>query len=103
MMTRQLESQGYSVHAITDPKQTVTCLKQNKFDLIISDYKMPEIDGIELIQEIRKLDEDIPIVVLTGYPTVFATNYRLQGPTIVTEKPYEMKFLTELIERLLQV
>jgi DNA-binding NtrC family response regulator len=69
-MTDFLRDEGYYVKAIVDPKKAMTEIKLSKFHLIILDLVMPEIDGIEILKEIRKFDDETVITILTGYPSV---------------------------------
>ena len=61
-----LELKGYDVTQCADGKTALELFKQNEFDLCILDVMMPEMDGFALAQEIRKRDQEIPIVFLTA-------------------------------------
>ncbi|MGD8978890.1 MAG: sigma-54 dependent transcriptional regulator [candidate division WOR-3 bacterium] len=62
-----LEQKGYTVFATTDPKQAVDELKANKFDLVISDIKMPEIDGFAFLKQVRAIYPTVPFIFITAY------------------------------------
>jgi two-component system response regulator PilR (NtrC family) len=62
-----LRKEGYDVKAETNPKRALDLVRAEPFDLVIQDLKMPEMDGIELLREIRKLKEDALVVVMTAY------------------------------------
>ncbi len=63
-----LKSQGYQVEFATNGKNALTWLEKRKFDLILLDLMMPEMDGFEVCQNIRKKDDfnDMPIIFLTA-------------------------------------
>src|SRR6478735_662974 len=62
-------SSDISVHSFADPIAALAWLRENTPDLIISDYKMPQMDGAELIRRIRDIPalSDLPVVVVTVY------------------------------------
>ncbi len=67
MIKQTLEMGGYSVLLARDGQEGLDVFKDNKdsIDLVVTDINMPIMDGITLINEIRKLDSDIPILTLT--------------------------------------
>jgi DNA-binding NtrC family response regulator len=65
-----LTKEGYEVVAITDPTLTVETLRSGDFHLVVLDMMMPQMSGTEVLEQIRKIDSDIAVVVATAYPTV---------------------------------
>jgi two-component system chemotaxis response regulator CheY len=67
MIKQTLEMGGYTVILARDGQEGLTMYKENKdsLDLVVTDINMPVMDGITLIQEIRKIDTDVPILTLT--------------------------------------
>ncbi len=65
MVRQTLEIAGYEVDLANDGEEGVRTFSSKKYDLVISDINMPIMDGITMIREIRKLDEDVPILTLT--------------------------------------
>ncbi|MBI4564999.1 MAG: sigma-54-dependent Fis family transcriptional regulator [Planctomycetes bacterium] len=64
-----LRKEGYQVRAETDPRRALELFRQEPFDLVIQDLKMPEMDGIELLRHIKEIREDALVVVMTAYST----------------------------------
>lgn len=65
ILRRMLENKGIAVtEANSGMKALMTMMEENKFDVIIMDYHMPVMDGIETIRKIKKLDQDSPFIVL---------------------------------------
>ena len=62
-----LEQKGYTVFATTDPEQALAELKEDKYDLVISDIKMPEIDGFEFLKQVRVIYPMVPFIFITAY------------------------------------
>ncbi len=63
----ELTKEGYKVTAVTDADSALELLKKKKFDLIITDIRMPEKNGIELITQIMGMRKDVPIIINTAY------------------------------------
>lgn len=62
-----LESEGFEVHIVATSIEAVDFLKVEKFDVVISDYSMPEMNGVELyICMVNQLCQEIPFIIFTG-------------------------------------
>jgi len=70
VLSAQLERDGYDVHTAEDGEQALTILKENHIDLVITDLRMPRIDGMELLRRVQKIDTDLPVVMITAHGTV---------------------------------
>jgi NADH-quinone oxidoreductase subunit E/NADP-reducing hydrogenase subunit HndA len=66
---RILVPEGYAVNTATSAKTALEMLDTSQYDLIITDLKMPEMDGLEFMRLVRRKNPDINIVVITGYPS----------------------------------
>lgn len=98
-----LKMGGYdSVHA-KGPHQALEMLRDpaQVFDLLLTDYRMPRMTGIELIQECRKLRPTLKMVLYSGHADERETaNYAVQ-PDRFLRKPFTPKILNELVRSLL--
>jgi DNA-binding response OmpR family regulator len=65
-----LEREGYKVDTLTDPALCVSTLKSADYHLVVLDMMMPSMNGTEVLQQIRKVDTDVSVIVATAYPTV---------------------------------
>ncbi len=63
----ELEDEGYIVEQAVNGKEAVEMVKKNKYDLIVLDIRMPEMDGIEALGKILSRDKKIPIIINTAY------------------------------------
>lgn len=72
ILKRIIEKEGHTVIPASDGEEAMQILKARNFkvDLLITDIKMPEVDGISLTREIRKVSNDFEIIVITGYGTM---------------------------------
>lgn len=74
------------------------------FDLVLSDMIMPGIDGHEVLRKIRKLDKEIPVILMTGFGTIEdAVDSIKKGATDYISKPFRMEELGILVKRTLEV
>jgi len=81
-----LEESGYKVTATREPKDALELLAGGKFDLVITDYKMPGKSGGELVQRIRKIHPALPIVLITGFADSLGLNEKNTGADLVIQK-----------------
>ena len=58
---------NYNVKTFVSAVKAIEFIKNNEIDLVISDYLMPEMDGISFLAEVRKLYPQVPRIILTGY------------------------------------
>jgi DNA-binding NtrC family response regulator len=65
-LTLILQREGYQTRAAVNGREALDLLSKAKSDLILLDLKMPGIDGMQLLQEIQRLDPDIPVLILTA-------------------------------------
>jgi len=63
-------AQDWDIAIAEDGHKAVEYLKNQDFDVVLTDIKMPEIDGIELTGRIRSMYGDLPVVIMTGYPSL---------------------------------
>jgi len=61
---------GYYVEAVENGSKALEKVREIKWDILLVDLKMQGMDGIEVLTEVRKISKDIPIIIITGYPTV---------------------------------
>jgi NADH-quinone oxidoreductase subunit E/NADP-reducing hydrogenase subunit HndA len=97
---RILTPEGYSVQGATRAREAMDMIKKVDFDLIITDLKMPEVDGIELIRWIRKNNPGAGIVVITGYPSQESIKDSLElGIIDYLPKPFSPQLLIDVTEK----
>jgi DNA-binding NtrC family response regulator len=97
------EKTSYNITTTNNPLEALEIAKQGGFDLVISDLKMPGLDGIELIDAIKKVDEDIPIIIMTAYGTVESATEAIQkgGFDFIT-KPFRKEQILCTIDKALK-
>jgi signal transduction histidine kinase/FixJ family two-component response regulator/putative methionine-R-sulfoxide reductase with GAF domain len=65
-----LASEGHEVVAFQKATEAAEAIRTQKVDLVITDIKMPDIDGIEILRIVKQVDEGIPVILLTGYASL---------------------------------
>ncbi len=97
---RILTPEGYSVQGAVRAHEAMDMIKNGDFDLVITDLKMPEVDGIELIRWIRKNSPESGIVVITGYPSQESIKDALElGIIDYLPKPFSPRLLIDVTEK----
>ena len=66
LMVEYLNREGFRILEANDGQQALKCLENLQVDLLITDLMMPRVNGIELITEVRKIDRDIPVLIITA-------------------------------------
>ncbi len=85
-----LEFEGYSVDTANDGLEGLQRIAERPFDLVLLDFALPERNGIEILQEIRERDAELPVIMITAYGTVEnAVNAMQAGATNFIQKPWD--------------
>ena len=98
-----LVPEGYNVNLCQTPESAVAAIKKTQFDLVLMDlnYSLDTTsgeEGLKLIESIRKLDEELPIVVMTGWATVdVAVSTMQNGANDFIQKPWDVDRLINII------
>jgi DNA-binding NtrC family response regulator len=94
---------GYKIKAITRAKNTLRELEKNTYHLIILDLKMPEISGEDLLKDIRKINSDISVIILTAYPSIDSAVQALQSQVFdYIKKPFKITELRAIVRNALR-
>jgi DNA-binding NtrC family response regulator len=103
MLTTALSDEGYSVDAAEDGKKGLELARVKNYDLVITDLKMPDVDGLEVLSGIKDIDSDMAVVIMTAYGTVeTAVAAMKNGAYDFITKPFDPDHLTVIIERALE-
>lgn len=97
-----LASQGYLASLATDGKEALMKIEENSYDLIILDYKLPIIDGKEVLRNMEELNMDIPVILMSGMAeAIEADESSLPHVKHVISKPFDLRDLTIKIGQIL--
>jgi DNA-binding NtrC family response regulator len=96
-----LSHDGYRVVTVSDPTEAVETLRQGEFHICILDLMMPKLSGIDLLTQIRKVDNDIAAIILTGFPSLeTATASMEHDVSAYIKKPFSVDEFRGVIERI---
>jgi DNA-binding NtrC family response regulator len=99
MLERALGQEGYDVASAADGRAGIRLLGERAFDFVLTDLKLPDVSGLEVLEASRTAQPRVPVVVLTGYGTVgTAVEAMKLGAYDFLEKPLEIDDLSRLIE-----
>ena len=102
-MERALKKKGYSVISFAESPKALDYIKTNsgEIDLVITDLRMPEMDGIQLIQEITKLADEISIILVTAFGSIESAVEAMKlGAEDYLSKPLDMFELRKRVEKI---
>src|SRR5256714_6903705 len=98
-----LARQGHEVVAATDGPGAISRLSGSRFELMISDLKMPKMSGTELLAEARKIRPEMPVVLMTAFATVSTAVEAMKlGAYDYIQKPFDGEEIKHLVERTLE-
>ena len=97
-----LTQEGYSVDVALSGQEALNKIKGNGFDVVIADWKMPEIDGIEVARRIKKENPNIVVIMITGYPSLESSIQAIRaGVSDYVPKPFTPEELSDVMIRAL--
>ncbi|AKH41240.1 two-component system cell cycle response regulator CpdR [Altererythrobacter atlanticus] len=101
-LARALEKAGYSVVAVDRGTAALPLLEVERFDLLLSDIVMPEMDGIELAQRCADLSPTTRVMFITGFAAVTLRENRHTPQAKMLSKPFHLKDLVMEVERIFE-
>jgi CheY-like chemotaxis protein len=98
-----LEELGYRVTTATSGEEALELFGRQKFDLVVTDYKMPRLDGLELIAHLRKRTPEMPIILVSGYvDTLGLSEASTSADAVIQKSANEVSHLVRTVARLLR-
>ena len=105
MLTEVLATEeGYDVTTANDGSQAIDLLHQERFDLIITDLMMPDVNGIGVLQEAKRIDPLYPVIIITGYPSINTLTRLVKlGATDYITKPFHVEVIKVTVAKVLEM
>ena len=98
-----LEKLGFQVEAYTDSQQAVARLAEERFEVLVTDLKMPGVGGMDVLSFVREHCPSTKVIVITGFATTDTAQRALElGAADFIPKPFKMSYLRDLVVRLAQ-
>jgi DNA-binding NtrC family response regulator len=103
LKTILMDKTGYEVATTNNPLEVSKMLQEKPYDLVVTDLKMPLVDGMDLIEIIKKIDPLIPIIIITAYGTMETAEEAVQkGAYDFITKPFRKETILITIKRALE-
>jgi DNA-binding NtrC family response regulator len=104
LLELNLAEDGYSVHTAPDAEAGLNTLRQEKIDLVVTDLKLPGMNGLEFLQAVKRTNATIPVVVMTAFGTVeTAVEAMKAGASDYVLKPFSLEEMKLILRKELDV
>jgi len=98
-----MEELGYRVTTVATPAEALERLAEERYDLVITDYKMPGMNGAELIRKMRKTECAAPVILISGFVDALGLDEATTGADIVIQKSsHEVSHMVRGVKSLLR-
>jgi CheY-like chemotaxis protein len=98
-----LDELGHKTTTASSGSEALETFANHKFDLVVTDYKMPRMNGIELISQLREQSADLPIILISGFVDALGLSETSTGADVVIQKSAnEVSHLVRSVGRLLR-
>jgi DNA-binding NtrC family response regulator len=95
-----LSREGYRVTTVSKPMDALPEIKAGRHQIVLLDVRMPEVDGVALLREIRSIDSDVCVIIMTAYPSVESAVETMKADAFdYLRKPFELEQLRGVIHR----
>jgi len=99
-----LVAEGYKVTAAETGEKGLTLLRENQADILITDLKLPDVDGIQILKEVKTISPETQVIMITAYGSVdSAVTAMKEGASDYLTKPFAMDELLLIIKRILRM
>jgi DNA-binding NtrC family response regulator len=103
-LTHVLKREGYDVTACKDGEAGLEALERSDFDLVLTDLKMPGIDGMEVLRQVHATEPDVPVIMITGHATLdSAVEAMKAGAHHYLAKPFRLAEAREVVRSALEM
>ena len=103
VLSARLSRDGYDVHTAEDGEQALSVIRDNHIDLVITDLRMPKMDGMELLRSALALDEELPVIMITAHGTVDNAVEALKtGAFDYITKPFDQAEVRTIVKKALR-
>jgi DNA-binding NtrC family response regulator len=99
-----LRGEGFHVTAVADPREAIEVVDRTPVQLLLTDLKMPGMDGIELLQRVRRREAGLPVIVMTAYGTIDQAVEAIKaGAAEFVTKPFDLDAVVLMVRKTLDV
>jgi len=98
-----LEELGYSISTSASVEEALTLFEREAFDLVITDYKLPGMNGVQLIEHLRVKAPELPVILISGFVDALGLDEKATGADAVIQKSsHEVNHLLRAVNRLVK-
>jgi DNA-binding NtrC family response regulator len=101
MVQFELSQQGYGIFTADSGSSALEVMKREKVDLILTDMRMPQMDGLDLVIQVRKAYPTLPIILMTGFIEDRVKKVQEYNLAATLNKPFTIDQLADVIRRIL--
>jgi two-component system OmpR family response regulator len=95
-----LTREGFKVSTVSKPSDALLEIREGKHQLVLLDVRLPGVDGVDLLRQVRAIDSDICVIVMTGYPSVQTAVDSMKAAAFdYLQKPFDLQELRAVMER----
>ena len=99
ILKKILTKEGYNVYAVTKGKDGLNLVSEKDVHLIILDIKMPGMDGVEVLQKVKKIKKEVIVIMLTAYGTLSTAREAMKlGAYDYITKPFDNEFVKAMVK-----
>ncbi len=103
MLTDTLESEGYDVDAASDGQTGIGKARNKRYDVVLTDLKLPNMDGLGVLSEVKEIDPETSVILMTAYGTIETAVQAMRlGAYDFLTKPFDTEHLSMLIKRAIE-
>jgi two-component system, cell cycle sensor histidine kinase and response regulator CckA len=102
LICKVLRNEGHQVVEACDGAEALELLYAQRFDLVITDFMMPRLNGLKFVEQLHPLQPRLPIIFITGYLSAISGKAILNDVAEVIPKPFELDVLRSTVQRLLE-
>ncbi len=90
----------YVITTAEDGDEAIDCMKKRRFDLVITDLKMPRVPGEEVVRFARESNPNSPVIIISGYSSLYTVSQSVShGASAFLAKPFSIKQLLDAVEQ----
>ena len=103
LLKKILAEEDYAVFCVNSGRSAIKNIKRKKFDLVLLDLEMPGIDGIETLEKIRKIDRNLPVILLSAHLTKDSIKKAVNlGVSNYIEKSFKLDEIKAAVKKVLK-
>ncbi len=99
LLSEVLLEDGHQVSCACNGVKAIEKVREEKFDLIFSDVHMPEMNGLEAVKIIKRMDEKVVIVMMDSFPDLMSKLAQEEGAITCIHKPFELQEIRDIIKK----